>query len=410
MNNKTIASDVVIVGGGLMGAASAFFLRQRGLSVALLERGLVGQQASGVNFGNVRRQGRFLPQLPLAHRSRDIWGRLKDLIGHDSEFLAAGHIRLAYDTATFANLEQYAKDAKPWGLNLEVLGQSQIRARFPYLSREVVGGTLSPEDGHANPRLTTPLFGRAARKAGASVVENCEVLDVQKTASDFKVTAADGLIVTAPIALICAGAWAGRISASFGETVPMAPQGPVMGVTEPVPYGLVPLLGVSGAGSDGKKGTGIYLRQITRGNIVFGGGPRCAAYLDERRARPPAASTLDQLAQLRRVIPAMANVSVIRTWSGVEGFLDDQIPVMGPSRKVSGLYYAFGFCGHGFQLGPAVGDVMAELIARGETTTPIDRFSIGRFERLELADSTGREVTKVPATGEGQSCGLRPIT
>ena len=76
-------ADVIIVGGGFMGAATAFFLRQRGRSVILLERGLVGQQASGVNFGNVRRQGRFLPQLPLANRAREIWGKLPELIQHD---------------------------------------------------------------------------------------------------------------------------------------------------------------------------------------------------------------------------------------------------------------------------------------------------------------------------------------
>jgi sarcosine oxidase subunit beta len=87
---KRFQADVVIVGGGFMGAAAAFFLRRRGRSVILLEQGLVGQQASGVNFGNVRRQGRFLPQLPLANRSREIWGRLKELIGEDAEFLPTG--------------------------------------------------------------------------------------------------------------------------------------------------------------------------------------------------------------------------------------------------------------------------------------------------------------------------------
>jgi len=70
---------------------------------------------------------------------------------------------------------------------------------------------------------------------------------------------------------------------------------------------------------------------------------------------------------------------VLRTWSGVEGYMSDDLPIMGPSAKVSGLYYAFGFCGHGFQLGPGVGDVMAELIATGATTTPIEPFHIRRF-------------------------------
>ncbi|HEY1148256.1 MAG TPA: FAD-dependent oxidoreductase [Pseudoduganella sp.] len=90
-------ADVLIIGGGIMGASTAFFLRKRGVSVTLLERGLVGQQASGVNFGNVRRQGRFLPQLPLANRANEIWYKLNELLGEDAEFLPTGHLRCAYD-------------------------------------------------------------------------------------------------------------------------------------------------------------------------------------------------------------------------------------------------------------------------------------------------------------------------
>ena len=83
--------------------------------------------------------------------------------------------------------------------------------------------------------------------------------------------------------------------------------------------------------------------------------------------------------QLQRLIPALGSLSIIRTWSGIEGYLPDDLPIMGPSAREPGLYYAFGFCGHGFQLGPGVGDVMAELIDRGETTTPVAPFSIARF-------------------------------
>jgi len=87
-------ADVVIVGGGLMGSAAAFFLRQRGQSVILLERDQIGQYASGVNFGNVRRQGRFLGQLALANRSWALWKRLPELIDDDLEFIASGHMRV----------------------------------------------------------------------------------------------------------------------------------------------------------------------------------------------------------------------------------------------------------------------------------------------------------------------------
>jgi sarcosine oxidase, subunit beta len=375
MSSTQLAADVAIVGGGIVGTASAFFLRQRGLSVVLLERGLVGQQASGVSFANVRRQGRFLPQLPLAHRSRDIWGRLPELIGHDAEFVATGHIRVAYDEKSAASMEKYAADARPWGLELEVMGQTEVRKRFPFLGPDLIAGSFSPNDGHANPRLAAPAFGRAARKAGVTVLENCEVVDIHKDTLDFRVTAKDGTTVTAPVALVCAGAWAGKLSAAFGEPVPMEQHGPVMGVTEPVPYGIVPVVGVTSS----DLAEVMYFRQVKRGNIVFGGGLRGKAYLDERRAQPAPGSTLQQLQRLRRMALALSNLHVLRTWSGVEGYFADDLPIIGPSQRVNGLYYAFGFCGHGFQTGPGVGDVMAELIDRGTTTIDLEPYSIGRF-------------------------------
>lgn len=123
----------------------------------------------------------------------------------------------------------------------------------------------------------------------------------------------------------------------------------------------------------------VYLRQVERGNIIIGGGRRNPADLITQRASSNALSTLRQMPQLIRLLPDIARLRVIRTWSGVEGYLDDSIPAMGPSPHVAGLFYAFGFSGHGFQLGPAVGYTMAELIATGETTVPIAPFHISRF-------------------------------
>jgi sarcosine oxidase subunit beta len=372
---EDLKADVIVVGGGLMGAASAFFLRKRGRSVMLLERGLLGQQASGVNFGNVRRQGRYLPQLPLAHRSRAIWGQMKELLGDDAEFLVTGHVRGVYDEAQAAVVEKYAKDARGWGLELELVGGNAFRRRFPFFGPKVICGSYSPHDGHANPRLAAPAFGRAAARAGARVIENCEVLAIDKDGEDFRVQAADGRSFRAPSALICAGAWGDRLSAAFGEPVPMTPQGPSMGVTEPVPYGIIPVVGVSTKVAHEV----VYFRQVKRGNIVFGGGLRGPAYPDLKRAYVLPENILRQLRELRRLAPVLGKLQVLRTWSGIEGYMRDELPVMGPSGRVSGLYYAFGFSGHGFQLGPGVGDVMAELIDTGSTTTPIEPFHIRRF-------------------------------
>lgn len=347
----------------------------------LLERDLIGQNASGVSFANCRRQGRYLPQLPLAHRSRTIWGRLKELIGEDAEFLATGHVRGIYDPNHLPVVEKYAADARGWGLELELLGREAVRRRFPFFGPDVIAASYSPHDGQANPRLAAPAFGRAARRAGATVLEHCEALSVEKDVEDFRVDTSTGHTVRAPAALICAGAWGDRLSAAFGEPVSLKVQGPQMAVTEPVPYGIVPVVGVGTRVAT----ENIYFRQVRRGNIVFGGGLREPADAETRRAYALPQNLLRQLEQLRRLAPALARLRVLRVWSGVEGYISDDIPVMGPSACVTGLYYAFGFCGHGFQLGPGVGDVMAELISTGATTTPIEPFHIRRFSRAPAA-------------------------
>jgi sarcosine oxidase subunit beta len=371
-------ADVIIVGGGFMGAATAFFLRKRGVSVILIERGLIGQQASGTNFGNVRRQGRHFEQLPLANRSRDIWGRLKELIGEDVEFLVSGNMRVGYRPEHVERMENYARDARPHGLALELISGRRLREMFPYLGPEILMASYLPSDGHANPRLAAPAFGRAAVREGARVFENTEIVDIEKDGADFRVTAADGRIFCAPAVQVSAGAWGDRISAKFGEPVPLQVKGPQMCVTEPMPYAIGPAIGVPSP----VKEEIVYFRQVKRGNIVIGGCGHGPADPDTRRAYVLPENTLLQFKHLARVAPALNRLNIIRVWSGIEGYMPDDRPIMGPSARVPGLFYAFGFCGHGFQLGPGVGDVMAELIHTGATTTPIEHYHIGRFAKL----------------------------
>ena len=368
-------SDVLIVGGGFMGTASAFFLRQRGQSVTLLERDQIGQYASGVNFGNVRRQGRFLGQLDLANRSFGLWKRLPELIGEDLEFLPSGHMRVCYDEALIPDLEAYAAAPQARELDLEVIAGKALHERFPFLGPEVKGGSYAPHDGHANPRLASPAFARAAIRAGARVEERTEVADVQKIGDEFHVTTTDGRLFTAANLLITAGAWGARLSEQFGEPVPLETHGPQMAVTEPVPYALPTVIGVYTKIAEEV----IYFRQIERGNIVIGGGYRSRPDMVNRRAYVEPRSIINQIQQMNRLLPGAANLNIIRVWSGIESYTPDSLPVIGASGKVDGLFYAFGFCGHGFQLGPGVGDVMAELISTGQTHTHITPFDVRRF-------------------------------
>lgn len=372
---KPQKSDVLIIGGGIMGAASAFFLRQRGHSVTLLERDQIGQYASGVNFGNVRRQGRYLGQLELANRSWALWKRLPELIDDDLEFIASGHMRVCYREDEIAELEAYAAAPEAAQLDLKIYRGAELHKRFPFLGPDVKGGSYAPHDGHANPRLAAPAFARAARRLGAQIEEQTEVAEVQKVGGEFSVSTTDGRQFSAAQLLITAGAWGQKLSEQFGEPVPLDTHGPQMAVTEPVPYALPTVIGVYTKIPEEV----IYFRQITRGNIVIGGGYRSKPDMLNRRAYVEPRSILNQITQMQRLLPGVGNLNIIRVWSGIESYLPDSLPIMGSSGTVDGLYYAFGFCGHGFQLGPGVGDVMAELISTGSTSTLIEPFSIRRF-------------------------------
>jgi sarcosine oxidase subunit beta len=370
-------ADVIVIGGGIMGTTTAFFLSRRNRSVILLERGLTGQQASGVNFGGIRRQGRALPQLAMANRALRTWQRSAELLGDDVEFLPVGHTRVCYHQKDVENFDQYAIDARAHGLELEVLHGEAMFRRFPFLGREVLAASISPLDGHANPRLAAPAFGRAAARLGAQVIENTEIVRVEKDGERFRVESARGDVYHAAQLVICAGAWATRLTEQFGEGAPLTVSGPQMCVTEPVPYVFKSSMGVFTS----IKQEGIYFRQIPRGNIIVGGGPAGPADPVTSRASVLPQNTVRQLAQMRRLVPALAPLHVIRVWSGVESYLPDGEPVIGPSSKVDGLFYAFGFNGAGFQIGPGVGETMAELVDTGSTPIPLDKFSIRRFAK-----------------------------
>jgi sarcosine oxidase subunit beta len=254
-------------------------------------------------------------------------------------------------------------------MDLQLLAASTLRERFAWLGERAVGGSLCPQDGHANPRLVSPAFARAAARLGADVREQTRVDELAHDGKDFVLLTATGVELRSRFLLNCAGAWAGAIAEHFGEPVPMVPAHPVMAVTEPLPMFMNLSLGVEGGG--------IYARQAPRGNCVIGGSRGFA--LDALRARPSRDAISLVLRGTVELLPSLRHAHIIRSWSGTEGYLPDHEPVIGPSAKQPGLFHGFGFAGAGFQIGPAVGEVLAELVQGGASSTPIAAFSISRF-------------------------------
>jgi len=381
---ERVRADVAIVGGGIAGCAAAVALRAAGMTVVLLEKQLCGAGASGVNFGGVRQQGRDLAELPLARRGRAIWEGLNERVSDDVEFVASGHLKLARSDADMAQLEAYAAAAAEFGLRLELLGRDAVRKSAPWVGPGVVGGSLCAEDGHANPRVVGPAYARLARRMGADVREHAEVASAARADDGFVTTTAQ-LEVRSRFLVNCAGVAAGTIAGWFGERAPVRPIVPNMVVTEPLPFLVDRSLGVCGGG--------VYLRQIARGNVIFGGGDGWAD-AECRRSRPLTRTTLGAMREALALVPALEGCHVIRTWTGIDGEMPDVIPVIGFSSTTPDLVHAFGFSGHGFQLGPVMGEIVAELVTQGRSASPLEPFAIERF--IEPAVAPGTAVATEP--------------
>ena len=368
---ERVVSDVAIIGGGIVGACAALALRRMGFSVTLLERGFCGSESSGVNYGGVRRQGRPLTQLPLSQRAHRIWGRLPELIGTDGEYTRSGHLKIARSQADLASLERYLASSRGFGMDLQKLSAKTLRQHYPWLGERAIGGSLCPQDGHANPRQVSPALACAAARMGADIREQTPVDQMAHDGKQFVLVSGEKLELHSRFLLNCAGAWANRVAGHFHEAVPMVSGHPVMVVTEALQTFMNLSLGVEGGG--------VYARQAVRGNCVIGGSQGYA--LDAEHARPSRDAISLVLQRTVELLPALRYARIIRSWSGTEGYLPDREPVIGVSGTTPGLLHGFGFAGAGFQMGPAVGEVLAELVRDGASSTPIAPFSISRFTR-----------------------------
>lgn len=332
---RTIHHDVAIIGGGLVGTWTAYFLRKRGRSVAVLEKGAVGSQASGVNFGNVRLQGRHPDEFPLALRAHAQWERIEALIGEQCEFSPCGHFYIALDPKELSRLERYQREGTAGELDIALIDANELRRRFPWLGPDACGATWSRRDGTANPRLATPAVARAARAHGAEILPDTRVVGTEAAGERFRVVTDCDLAVEAAFVVNASGAWGNEIAEQFGETTPMFPAAPPNFVTEPLPHFIhAALQAVDGS---------VIFRQVERGNVIVGFYPRGPADRVRNRAPVPPAKALLGLANMARVVPMLRGAQVIRVWAGIEGYLPDMLPVMGWSRTTRRLLHAFGF-------------------------------------------------------------------
>ena len=365
-------ADVIVIGGGLHGASSALHLARRGLKPLVLEKDHVGRHASGVNAGGVRRLGRDIAEVPLSAASMEMWHRIRDLVDDDCGFERNGQVKVAENEAEFAALGARVELLRARGFaHEELIWRDELRAMVPAISAHCVGAIIARDDGAANPYRTTLAFKRAAEREGARFEEGTLVADLVRVGTAWEVMSAGGARYSAPLVVNAAGAWAARIAARLGESVPLEAIAPMLMISARVAPFLKPVVGATGRP--------LSFKQYANGTVLIGGGYRGRADLDTNQTDLDFRALALSARTVWDLFPVMRGADIVRAWAGIEARMEDDIPVIGPSATSPGVFHAFGFSAHGFQLGPVVGAIIAELVATGTTNLPIAPFDIRRF-------------------------------
>lgn len=372
-------ADVIVIGGGLHGCSAALQLALKGLDCTILERGRAGGGASSANAGGVRRIGRDPAELELAAASMDMWNELEDLTGSDGGFTRSGHVFVAENENEFDMLRDRHKRLLQLGYDFErPISGPDLRKAVPVLSDHIVGGLVAWDDGYADPFKTMRAFRDKIEALGARVCEGVSVEGVFRRGPDWTLSTSAGEY-SAPVVVNCAGPSGGTVARWFGDEAPLSVEAPMMMVTTPIPSYRGPVLGrVSGR---------LSMKAGANGSVLVGGGQRATVDQAANKASIELSGIAKSALTLSTIVPAFSNCRLLRVWYGIEGYMPDGLPIIGRSPSSEGVYHAFGFSGHGFQLGPVVGRIMADLVVDNTTSFDLAAFELNRFEKPQIPDN-----------------------
>lgn len=370
-------ADVIIIGGGIMGCATAYRLASRGLDVMVLERKEIGNGGSCRNAGGVRQSARNPKELPLAmYAVSEIWPHLSEELGVNTEYHQGGNLRLGLNDHDIGVLENHTAKSTKLGLEVEMISGDEARKLCPYMSEEVVAASWCPSDGHANPLTTTLGFYRKALSLGVTFVTGVTVTAMEKAKGRIRNVITDDGIYQADQVLLCAGYESRKIANTVGLDVPVERQINEVVVTEAMPKMFDIMLGVAGGE--------FYSHQTEHGSFVLGGNSGLQAFTSNIDDKHFVSNSLTAPSISRGIIkyfPCLAKTKIVRSWAGWYDQCIDVLPVLDNVEEVPGLTLAFGFSGHGFGISPAVSIALSELMIDGKSTTiDISQLGYDRFK------------------------------
>ena len=361
-------SEVVIVGGGVTGLSAGWWLARSGVKVTVIDKGIVGWEASGRNGGGASHY-----QSPLFDEEHRLWPQMDELLGYPTE-PQRERIIIAMTERQWEQYRFVAQRHVRLGHPVDLLDSKQVQEAVPLAGEKSFGGVHYHFGGHANPQRTVQAYAWALQDLGGTIVQHCAVTGFDTAGG--KVTGVrtangdhgcDSLV-------IAAGPQTDRLTAQLGVEIPLAAARAEMIITEPAPMMKI-------GGVDGHK---LYGRQTMRGNLAYGGGPH--EWVDVEATGPvarPSTPLMRNLAsRLAELLPKAAHLNVIRSWAGVIENTPDGRPIIDRLSSPDNVVVAT-MSGVGFGLSPASGHAIRDLVLDGACSfADIGILGLSRFADL----------------------------
>ncbi len=427
------STGVVIIGGGIIGVMSAWFLAKRGIKSVICEKGRIAGEQSSRNWGWIRQQGRDPAELPIMIEANRIWQTLSHECGEDLGLREAGVLYLANSPKDMTAYEDWLQHAKAHQLDTRLLTRTEVAEMIPAHRANWPGGIFTASDCRAEPWIAVPALARAAERMGVAILEDCAVrtLDVQGGRISGVITER-GRIACDQVVL-AGGAWSSLFLRNHGVEIPQLSVRATVAQTAPMPEVF------AGAAADNhfafrRRQDGGYtlapgsfhelflgpdafrrlpkfipqLRKAPFGTRYLPGAPRHYpdAWTTRRRwsgddVSPfEAMRILDPAPNLKAVariqdrfaaaFPSLDRPEIKSAWAGMIDTMPDLVPVIDRIPNIPGLIIATGMSGHGFGIGPGIGRVVADLAAGRPAGHDLTRFRFSRFSdgsRIELGPS-----------------------
>jgi sarcosine oxidase, subunit beta len=370
------SATVVIVGGGVIGCSAAFHLAEAGVDVALFERGQLASGSTGKAAGGVRTQFSNMLNVEIARRSMEAFRDFHRRPGWEIDLKQVGYLFVLTRESDVREFERSVALQNAHGLDSRLLAADEVRRRCPLLEGDdILAGAFSPRDGHATPEGVVQGYAYAARARGAAIRTGCEVLDIVTTGDVIQEVVTNRGAVRTGIVICAAGAWSRRCGAMVGVDLPVTPLRRQILFTEPIeelPPDLPMTIDFESSFYFHREGPGLLMGMSHPGETA-------GFHLETSEDWIP-----DLIDVVRRRAPRIADVGIKGGWAGLYEMTPDHNAIIGESAVISRFLYATGFSGHGFLQGPAVGEILRDLVLERQPFVDVEPLSVDRFDVAAL--------------------------